>query len=102
MTDHYPRILAQQQQAAESAAIEELEQRAAPLIGLVYALAFAAVLIIAVDGWGRYKELAAYYTELEAQHEKLVQCINGKTFLLGDAVMRCEVSNYKLVKGLKS
>lgn len=95
MIDHYPRILAQQQQAAELAAIEELEQRAAPLIGLVYALAFAAVLIIAVDGWGRYKELAA-------EHEAMVQCIKGRTFDLDGAVLSCHVTDYKLVEGLKS
>lgn len=102
MIDHYPRIRAQQENQAELAAIEELEQRAAPLIGLVYALAFAAVLIIAVDGWGRYKDLAAYYTELEATHKKLVQCIKGRTFDLDGAVLSCHVTDYKLVEGLKS
>lgn len=102
MIDHAPRLRAQQEKQAELATIAELEARGAPLIWLVYALTFAAVLIIAADGWGRYKEMAAYYAELAADHEKLVQCIKGKAFLLDGAVMRCEVSNYKLVKGLKS
>lgn len=102
MNDHASRIRAQQENQAELAAIAELEQRTAPLIWMVYAVAFAVVLLIAADGWARYKELADYYAELEATHEKLVQCINGQTFLLGDAVMRCQVSNYKLVEGLKS
>lgn len=102
MIDHAPRIRALHENEAELAAIAELEQRTAPLIWMVYAVTFAVVLFIAADGWGRYKELAAYYAELAADHEKLVQCIKGKAFLLDGAVMRCEVSNYKLVKGLKS
>lgn len=102
MLDHAPRIRAQQQREAELAAIKELETRVAPLIWLVYVAAFLAVLCIGLDGWKRYQEMAAYYTELAAEHEALVQCIKGHSFRLDDAVLRCEVSKYKLVAGLKS
>lgn len=98
MLDHAPRVRAQQEMEAELAAIEELEQRTAPLIWMVYAVTFAVVLIIAVDGWQRY---AREYAEMAAMNEALLQCINGRTFSLGDAILRCEVTSYKLVEGLK-
>lgn len=102
MIDHAPRIRALQENEAELATIRELEQRGAPLIGLVYAALFAAVLFIAADGWGRYKELADYYARLEMEHAQLVQCMNKRGYLLDGAVMHCVVSDYKLVTGLKS
>lgn len=91
-TDHAPRIIAQQQQAAENAAIDELEKRTAPLFWAVYLVTFAAVFAIAVDGWQHYKSLAA-------EHEHLVQCLNGQAVGMGDAVLRCQVSQYHLVGG---
>lgn len=91
-TDHAPRIIAQQQQAAENAAIEELETRTAPLFWAVYLVTFAAVFVIAVDGWQHYKTLAA-------EHEYLVSCLNGQSVGMGDAVLRCQVSQYHLVGG---
>lgn len=44
MIDHAPRIRAQQQRAAESAAIAELERRSAPLLWAVGLTAIAAAL----------------------------------------------------------
>lgn len=102
MIDHYPRIRAQQQQADELAAIEQLEQHVAPLIWLVYVAAFVAVFCIAVDGWKRYEDMVAYYTDVAAQNEALMQCINGQALRLGDAVLSCEVREYKLVAGVGS
>lgn len=95
MNDHTPRINAARRAAEELAAIEELERRTAPLIWMTYVAAFVAVLAIAVDGWDKYADMAA-------QNEALVQCINGKTFRLGDALLSCEVREYKLVEGMKS
>ena len=44
MTDHYPRIRAQQGKAASRAAIDELEKRSAPLLWAVGLIAIAAAL----------------------------------------------------------
>ncbi len=88
MNDHAPRIRAQQQQAAELEVIKELETRVAPLIWLVYAAAFAAVLGIALHGWQKY-------AELYAEHEAMVKCINGQAVGVDTAVMRCTLRENK-------
>lgn len=88
MIDHAPRIRAQQQQAAELEAIKELETRVAPLIWLFYAVAFFAVLSMAVHGWQNYAELAA-------EHEAMVKCINGQAVGVDTAVMRCTLRENK-------
>lgn len=98
MIDHAPRILAQQRQAAELEAINELETRGAPLIWLVYAAAFAAVLSMAIDGWQRHEAMAIRYASMAAANEALVKCIKGQAIGMGDAVMRCSVREYKLLK----
>ena len=93
LNDHAPRIRAQQLQAAENAAMENLEQRSAPLMWAMC----VAVLLIAADGlYSRWQQ----YTEMAAQNEAMIQCINGRTIGLGDAVLRCEVREIKLVAGL--
>lgn len=99
MLDHASRIRAQQQQAAEHAEMEELEARTAPLLWSVYFAAIAVTLGLAVDGWNNH---AAHYLDMAAQSEAMVQCINGRSIGLDDAVLHCEVSQYKLVGGLKS
>jgi len=60
------------------------------LIWLVYAAAFLAVLCIGLDGWQRYEKMAAYYAELAAEHEAMVQCIKGRALRLDDAALRGE------------
>lgn len=104
MTDHYPRIRAQERRAAELAEIKELETCVAPLIWLVYTALFLIVMGIAVDGWKRYQEMAAYYTELTAEHEAMVQCLKGRAFRIDkNEELRCVISKQKeLVAGLKS
>lgn len=95
--DHAPRIRAQQQQAAEDAAIKELENRTAPLFFAVYLAAAAAVFGPAVDGLGQW---AAHYADMAAQNEAMVQCLNGRAISMGgEAVLHCEVVQYKLVGG---
>lgn len=93
LNDHAPRIRAQQLQAVENAAMENLEQRSAPLMWAMYVVA----LLLAADGlhsgWQQYADLAA-------QNEAMIQCINGSAIGLGDAVLRCEVRDIKLVAGL--
>lgn len=106
MIDHWPRIRAQEQLAAENAAIEELEKRAAPLFWAMCLIVFAIALGVAVDGC---KAVAAYHAglieriaEQAEQDEVLVQCIKGRTIDLDGALMRCEVTKYELVPGLRS
>lgn len=93
LNDHAPRIRAQLQQAAENAAMEDLEQRSAPLMWAMCVV----VLLMAVDGlhsgWQQYAELAV-------QNEVMIQCLNGNAIGLGDAVLRCEIVHHKLVAGL--
>lgn len=64
---------------------------------LGYLVAFLAVLGMAVDGWRRHADMAARYASMAAANEALVKCINGQAIGLGDAVMRCNVREYKLI-----
>lgn len=94
LNDHAPRIRAQQLQAAENAAMEDLEQRSAPLMWAMCVVA----LLMAMDGlYGSWQQ----YAELAAQGEVMIQCLNGKAIGLGDAVLRCEIVHHKLVAGLR-
>lgn len=90
LNDHAPRIRAQQLQAAENAAMEDLEQRGAPLM---WAMCVVALLLAADglhSGWQQYADLAA-------QNEAMIQCLNGKAIGLGDSVLRCEIVHHKLL-----
>ncbi len=91
--DHAQRVRAQLQQAAEQREFEQLLDLSSPLLYAVYLAAFLAVLAVAVDGWQRYKALAA-------EHRALVSCINGQALDLDGAILRCEVHEYARVPGL--
>jgi len=93
MTDHAARVRAQLQREAEQRDAEQLLDLASPLIYTLYLAAFLAVLCIGVDGWQRYRDMAA-------ANEALVQCINGQRMKLGGAILRCEISEYNLVPGI--
>lgn len=90
MNDHAPRIHAQQQQTAENAAMEDLEQRSAPLLWSMYVVALLMVANGVSGGWKQYAELAA-------QNEAMIQCINGEAIGLGDNVLHCEMREIKLI-----
>jgi hypothetical protein len=90
MNDHASRIHAQQQQAAEIAAVESLRNLAAPLFGAVA----VAVLLLAASGI-RYGW--AQWQEMQQQNNAMVQCLNGQPLALGKAVLRCQISSYELV-----
>lgn len=89
MNDYAPRYLAQQQQAADQAVIDELEGMAAPLMMAIK----AAVLVFILGGaWSALSGHVEQYIELAANNEAMVQCMNGRTIGLNeDAVMRCRV-----------
>jgi len=93
LKDHAPRIRAQQQQAEENAAMEDMEQRGAPLM---WAMCVVALLTAADGLYGSWQQ----YAELAAQGEVMIQCLNGKAIGLGDAVLHCELREIKLVAGL--
>lgn len=97
MIDHAQRLRTQQQQALENAAIEELEKRSAPLLWMVYAVTIVTVLSIAAN---QAASFADRYADMAAQNDVLVQCLNGHPISMGDAVLRCDVREYKLVAGL--
>lgn len=92
--DHAPRIRAQQQQAADQEAIEELERRSAPLLWAVFAAAFAVSMSFAVDGLSAHVER---YTDMAATSEAFAQCLNGRMIKLGGAFVQCEVREIQLV-----
>lgn len=93
LNDHAPSLRDKQRAEQENKAMEELEQRGAPLLWAVYVAAVLLVIGVAVDGWQQYAELAA-------QNEAMIQCLNGKVIGLGDSVLHCEIVQHKLVAGL--
>ncbi len=94
--DHLPRLLAMEKQASEEAAIRDMEQRSAPLLWTVYVVTLVVALSLAVDGVSAHITRIA---DLAATQEALVQCIKGRAIGIDGAVLRCEVSEYKLVGG---
>lgn len=99
MKDYAPRLMAQQQQAADQAAIDQLESMAAPLMMAIRTAAIALCL------YGIYVASASHveqYLELAANQEAFVQCMNGHALSLGgDAVLHCEVHQYQLIAGVR-
>ena len=107
MFDHAPRIRAQQQQAAESAAMKELSERAVPLFWPVFMMAAAVALGVVENAFGSdiiyYADIAVRAVDMAAQNEALVQCMNGQAFSLGDeGILRCQIIKYELVPGVQS
>lgn len=98
MIDHAQRIRAQQQQALENAAMEELEKRSAPLLWTVYTVTIVTVLSIATNQAATF---ADRYVDMAEQNEVLVQCLNGHPIGMDDEILRCKVDQYKLVAGIK-
>ena len=98
MNDHAQRVRAQLQRALQLKEIEYLVEQASPFFYLLYVILFAAVLAIAVDGWQRYKTLAA-------DHRALVDCINGRAIGLGDgpddAILRCSINDDRIIPGIR-
>lgn len=98
MIDHAPRIRAEQQQAADQAAIEELERRAAPLQWAVYLAVLVLSLGYAAESVQAHIKRVA---ELAAQGEAFAQCLNGKAYMIDNAVVRCDVREQRqLVAGI--
>lgn len=95
MKDHAPRIRAQQQQEVENAESQALASRAAVLFWAIY-----VALALLIAGW----IVDAWHSRCEqvSQNEALAQCLNGRAIAIGDAVLRCKVSNHRLVAGVKS
>lgn len=107
MTDHAPRLMAQQRRAAELAAMQELSERAAPLFWPVFLLAIAVAFGVVKSAFGSdilyYADIAARAVDMAAQNETLVQLMNGQAFSLGDdGVLRCQIIKYDLVPGVQS
>jgi hypothetical protein len=92
LNDHAPRIRALQKQAAENLAIEEMERRSAPLFWVV----LSALIVILISATADHIE---HHLEMVEQGEVLVQCLNGKSIELGDALLRCQVKELVALKG---
>jgi hypothetical protein len=90
MNDHAPRLRAQQRQAAEAAAAESLNALAAPLF---CAIAVAVLLLVASG----VRHVWMQWRDIQQQNEMMMQCLNGRPLALGKAVLRCHISDYKLV-----
>ena len=107
MKDHAPRLLAQQQQIAESETMQELSKRAAPLFWPAFMMVGAVALVFAESAFGGYVVYYAdhitQYLDMAAANEALVQCMNGQAFSLGDeGILRCQIIKYELVPGVQS
>lgn len=94
MFDHAPRLRAEQQQAADLAAIEDLERRSAPL---QWAVILAVLVICLVQAAEQLHAHVERYIDLAAQEEALVQCLNGRMLRVGGAFVRCEVQEIQMV-----
>lgn len=77
----------------ENAYMDELEKSAEPLLWMMCWVIAAVVTAVL---WQAYQQ----HCDIVAQHEVLVQCLNGKAIALGDAVLRCDMTDYQLVKGV--
>lgn len=97
MIDHAPRIRAEQQQAAENAAIEDLERRSAPLLWAVYMAVMVLSLGYAAESVQTHIQRVA---ELAAQGEAFAQCLNGQTYMIESVVVRCDLQERQLVAGV--
>ena len=94
--DHYPRIREQQRLARENAVIEAMETEISPLI---WSVVLVAGLML--SGW--LLDAVKSHLDMKRQNEVLVQCLNGSSVSLGDdAMLRCQVQEIRLVKGVKS
>ena len=96
MIDHAPRIRALQQQQSEQEAINDLERRSAPLLWAVYFAVAIITLALAADGVHTHFKR---YTDLGAEEEALVQCMNGKLIAFGSTFVTCQSHEIKLVQG---
>jgi hypothetical protein len=94
MIDHAPSIRAQQQAAKENAEMANMEKRSAPLLWAVYvcvvvlSLSFTAGLLR-----GHFER----YTELAANNEALVQCLNGHLISIDSILVSCSAHTSTLV-----
>lgn len=96
MQDHCNRIREQQRIERENAAIEAMDTQIKPL---VWSVLLAAGLLLSASLLDAVKN----HLEMKRQNEVLVQCLNGRTVSLGDdAMLRCQVDEIRLVKGVKS
>ena len=95
MIDHAPRIRAEQQQAADQSAIDDMERRSAPL---QWAVLFATIALCAALAIDSLHEYVQHVTDMAATNEVFAQCLNGQTIGIGaSGVLRCEVREYKLI-----
>lgn len=97
MIDHAPRIRAEQQQAADQSAIDDMERRSAPLLWAVYLVVLVLSLAYAAEGTQAHIQRV---TELAAQGEAFAQCLNGHTYMIENVVVRCDVQTRQLVAGI--
>ncbi len=84
MIDHAPYFRARARAEQENKEMAELEQCAAPLHWAIY---LAIILLAASQLWDGWED----YLDMVAANEAMVQCLNGRTIGIGDAVMRCDV-----------
>lgn len=97
LIDHAPRIRAEQQQAADNAAIADLERRSAPLRLACFVAAAALSLGAAAEAVHDHLQRDA---ELAAQGEAFAQCLNGRT-CRDNAIVKCDGQKRQPVGGLE-
>jgi hypothetical protein len=78
---------------ARAQRLEELERKAMPAI---YALLFAAVLVIVGGIADEYAD--SKHADSIKTANTFVECLNGKPIQTGDTITRCEVVGYEVAK----
>jgi hypothetical protein len=94
MIDHAKEFHARAKAEKENAVMAELEKHVVPMQWMVLVVVVMLCVAQLYDGWH-------YVADMTAQNEAMLQCINGKTLMLGDAMLRCEVSQVQLVVGVQ-
>lgn len=92
LIDHATRINTLKKQAAENAAIDDMERRSAPLFWVVISALIISVL-------GATADHIKHHREMVEQGEVMVQCLNGKAIALGNALLRCQIKELVALKG---
>ena len=95
MIDHAPRIRAEQQQAADQSAIDDMESRSAPL---QWAVLFATIALCAALAIDSLHEHVQHVTDMATTNEAFVQCLNGRAIGIDGGILRCDVQ--QLVAGI--
>lgn len=80
----------------ENERIADMERRITPLLYCVLIAVAGVIAGILIDAYAAQK-----YAGHTSTSQAFAQCLNGKTLNVDGSIVRCEIKQYALVKGLK-